>query len=867
MKILKKQALTAISLILIMAFAATMTCMQTVQAAPNVNVKDWAYVDPQPDVVGVGQPVVVIYGIDHVNPLASAAGPFFEGFTLAITDPNGNTQSQSVTVDSTSFGHITFTPDKVGNYSFVLSFAGQWVNMTAGMMTFFGPAPNDVNYYYEPASSNKEQLTVQQEPVTGVQRVPLPNNYWTTPIYSENKGSATTIDNWLMLDYDQTPRSFNGMGAFSPITTGPSSSHILWTKPLQFGGLAGAKFDDKSLYHSEVYEQYYVPLILNGRIYYIDHGPTQTGVPGSTGSNRIDNFGTRCLDLYTGQEVFYLTNVTIDMAQTLDVEFPNEHGVVSYLWSIPGIGNYNPLPSAPVGQTWEMYDAFTGNKILTIQNAVGGAPTFGPNGEILIYTLDPAGHWMALWNSTKCVLSYAPPGGIAFYGPSRGTVLDWSAGLQWNVTLNAPHAIGIPVLAAISYNDSRLLVLYDNRLFYPTDQTTYPAIFTDCAYPAILQTDASGNYPTTVDPVWVQNRTDIYDVVETHYNINQGMYSVFDDGELKMHTYDINTGNQLSVSQAMPNSGPYTLFAHTWMAYGNTYVWSYDGHVRCVDGKTGNVTWDTSIGDLPYGQAYAVPPVYQGPTIADGKVYIGGSDHSPDSDMWVGSKMWCLDAYTGAMLWNISGYYGYSAVSNGYLTTYNGYNVEIYTYGKGPSTMTVTAPDVGVTTATPVRIRGTVMDVSAGAKQDVVAANYPGGLPCVSDASQSQWMEHVYMQQPLPSNTTGVLVSIDVLDSNGNFRSIGTATTDATGNFGFTWTPDIPGDFTVFASFAGSNSYYASSAETSFHASEAATPPPSATPITGFATTGDLMTYMAVSVVAIIIAIAIAVVLLLRKRP
>ena len=57
--------------------------------------------------------------------------------------------------------------------------------------------------------------------------------------------------------------------------------------------------------------------------------------------------------------------------------------------------------------------------------------------------------------------------------------------------------------------------------------------------------------------------------------------------------------------------------------------------------------------------------------------------------------------------------------------------------------------------------------------------NFPNGLPCVSDASMTQFMEAVYEQQPMPTNTTGVPVTLYVLDSNNNYRSIGTTTTNA----------------------------------------------------------------------------------------
>ena len=54
------------------------------------------------------------------------------------------------------------------------------------------------------------------------------------------------------------------------------------------------------------------------------------------------------------------------------------------------------------------------------------------------------------------------------------------------------------------------------------------------------------------------------------------------------------------------------------------------------------------------------------------------------------------------------------AISDGIMTTLNAYDNQIYAYGMGPSKTTVTAPDIGVTTATPVTITGTVTDISAG---------------------------------------------------------------------------------------------------------------------------------------------------------
>jgi hypothetical protein len=130
-------------------------------------------------------------------------------------------------------------------------------------------------------------------------------------------------------------------------------------------------------------------------------------------------------------------------------------------------------------------------------------------------------------------------------------------------------------------------------------------------------------------------------------------------------------------------------------------------------------------------------------------------------------------------------------------------------------------------------------------------------------------MQYIYMQQPLPTNVTGVPVTLTYVDPNNNSYTIGTtATIGATGQYTMTWTPQIPGVYHITATFSGTNSYGTSSALTSIDVTNAPpTASPIASPISNLATTSDLMTYMVVAVIAIIIAIAIVGVLLLRKHP
>jgi hypothetical protein len=205
-------------------------------------------------------------------------------------------------------------------------------------------------------------------------------------------------------------------------------------------------------------------------------------------------------------------------------------------------------------------------------------------------------------------------------------------------------------------------------------------------------------------------------------------------------------------------------------------------------------------------------------------------------------------------------------ISDGYLIGLNYYDNKIYSYGKGPSELTVAAPDSGVEVGKSLVIHGSVTDISPGTKQTEQAARFPNGVPAVSDNSEEAWMEYVYSQQARPTNATGVPVRIDVIDSNGNFRTIGNTTSDASGFYSFDWKPDVPGKYTVIATFEGSASYWPSSSQAAFVADEVS-PQQTQQPIVATPSNDTNLFYATAAIILAIAIVGALTLLAVRKRP
>jgi len=338
--------------------------------------------------------------------------------------------------------------------------------------------------------------------------------------------------------------------------------------------------------------------------------------------------------------------------------------------------------------------------------------------------------------------------------------------------------------------------------------------------------------------------------------------------------YDIYTGQKLWDTSDIPESD-FNAFGYfsfpslihvesVSIAYGKLFTAGYTGAVMCYDVHTGERLWTYEA--PTYQPIFEYYTLMLGP-IVDGKIYVGTHEHSADTPLFKGAKTRVLNITTGEPIWEMTGWaHPYTlAVADGILIYWNNYDHQVYAVGKGPSSTTVTASPKVSMNGHSVLVEGKVIDVSAGTKQNEQAARFPLGVPAVSDESMSDWMAYVYMQKPLPINVTGVKVTISVLDPNGNCYDVGTATSDASGMFKLAFTPLVPGEYTVIAAFAGSESYWGSYSETAINVEEAPAPTAAPTPTPAPMTDTYVLGLGAGAIIAIV-AIGLVLILMLRKR-
>ena len=893
MQILKNKifAITIAFVFMLSMTASTMLIPNVTAHTPPWNIPTDAYIQVAPNPIGVGQQATIHFWLQEPPPTATSQyGDRWQNFKITVTKPDGTTLTLGpFTSDDTGGTFTLYTPAQTGNYTFLFNFPGQTLagNNPPPPYGFSAANAAFIGDYYEPSSASTT-LTVQQQPVAAEPTTPLPTSYWQTPVNAENVNQWYAISgNWLGLGeaYFSETGMYNSTGNYNPYTTAPSTAHIMWTKPIAFGGALGGEFggsETSNYYSTSQYEPKFAPVIMNGVLYY-------TMFPGSS----TNPAGWAAVDLYTGQTLWTLnTTDTLRCGQILDYVSPNQYGGIAYLWgTTTNGGSLEGIPSNfySISQ-YDMFDAMTGKYILSIVNAVGMTITEDQGGNLIGYYInttyaipgDPLSPIVAeslnMWNSTLAIVNYGFATGENtnswLWRPPQGASIPFLDGVQWSVPLpstylgNALPESGVYTTWLIDAVNSGVLVLDSSSsgggLFYSSGWEV-----------------EAGYSANAGSQLWITNRTvPAFNRIDWGISLGtfgpdtagDGVYIEIDQDTMALAAYSLFTGKQVWTNTLTPFN-PYDSDGVDYVvANGTLYLWGVGGDVWSINMLTGVANWHYTTGPSGYETPYADWPlwVFSDGTVAGGILFIPeGHTYSPP--LFHGAQQLALNITNGQPVWSIESFdtTNAMAIADGIGLSLNSYDNQIYAYGRGPTQTTVTAPAAGVTAGTPVTISGSVMDISAGAQQQAVAANFPNGLPCASDASMTQWMEYVYMQQPHPTNFTGVTVTLTAIDPNHNTVTLGTATTNILGDFGFSWTPpSVPGTYQIIATFSGTNSYYSSAASTYCTVQNApATPAPTTPPVTGLASTGTVELGIIAVIIVIIIIGAILAILLMRKRP
>ena len=829
-------------MLLMLSFVVSMVAVPNANAQSTREIVTWPFVDAVPKVGGVGQPVLINWGL--LNFLNFVDDGW--NITLQITYPNGKIENVTAKTWSTGAVGRKFTFMEPGNYTLQTFFNGETYRY----------GTNQANGgYYKPSQSAPFTLQI----VEGYWKMDhpghtLPAEYWTRPVDSQLREWHSIMGSWL----GGSRSGPNGVSRFAPYNEGPESAHILWSMPMtdSNGGLAGGETGAIGFQVGDAYEgKFYDAVIVAGVLYY-----NREYVASGGATTPLQSQSLLAIDIHTGKLLwerhYDIGNGRIARGQIMTHITENSRGAWSYLWIVQGTN------------MWAL-DAKNGELRFNMTNVPTGTIYYGPSGEMLKYrainygtTADPK-WYIQQWNSTYVVARVTPAGNTDAWGNQvnqadrvTGAPKSYDAG-YYDINVSVP---------GLRINPGTLQAAFpENRVIFSTTPSVdngfvLTAIGLDSENPGYLYFSRQFTPPAD----WAD--------FDFGYS-TQNTWSTFDEKEMIgifwTNRNRVNYAFSLETGKLLWQTEP-RHYADSWsgavsqVAYGKFYTAGNGcGTVYCYDVKTGELLWKYEATDK-YNESYHTENWWLVLTfVTDGKLYYGHYVHSPQVPLARGAPFLCLNATDGTVIWEIDGAFrqsnwgGRAMIGDSIIVTQDSYDGQMYGIGKGPSELTVSAPNVAVTAGATALISGTVMDVSPGTEQDNLRFRFPGGVPAVGDESMSDWMLYVYKNFAQPVHVKGIEITVYAYDGE-NVIPIGTTTSDARGRYAIPWTPEKEGQYDIWAYFEGTKSYYGDDAKAEMYVLAAPEAPPAVeSPPYGWYILGAAIAIIAVNLI---------VTLLLRKK-
>lgn len=812
---------------------------------PVATIDAHAYLSFRPTTVGLDQTILANL---WVTPAPGASRKFLD-FTVTITDPDGT--EEVITIDSyqdDGTAWFEYQLDKIGTWKLKFDFLGMYFPAgTYNAGEYVGPentAPPGFSFggpqyytsaYFTPSSTPELTLTVQEDMVASYQEDPLPTDYWTRPVAYEHRGWSQILGDYPYTGvgsseyYPEDTNRYASNYEFTPYVEAPESAHVVWKQQYAIAGILGGDYGQR---------------ITDTNIFGMGNGFTPAIIYAGRGYQTVTKafdgkvqMVWQCYDIRTGDIYWELlpesyTSISFFGASTVSITPSYIEYEYGQIWGGGGSSDQSVTVSL----------IFIGNGRLIKFNPMTGAIT----GNYSISPLTTGKYYM---NGYALSVQSTPTGYQLINWTTCGSSTDLSARIVSN----------------ISFPVSSLSTCID----YETGVAASASTISQSG--GYVGMNAYGISLTTGSVLWNITTNKVIPYSADTNVADHGKFAILTTGGYYI-AYDLLTGAEVWTGEAMDYPWDESGFGAYGIqsAYGLFYREAYSG-IYAFDWDDGSIVWKFEAEANPYETPYTNvngTSVYSwnvGAKIADGKLYTYTTEHSASVPITRGWGLYCIDAITGTGIWNVSLPGASSkhasdmgAIADGYLTIFgsDGYT---YVYGKGKSATTVSAPQTAISAGTSVIISGTVLDMSPAQK----------GTPCVSEDSMGIYMEYIHKQLALPSDVilTGVPVSIDAVDPNGNTIHIATVNSDISGTFGYTWTtPDISGQYTIMATFAGDKSYGSSWAQTYVSVVEAEEAPPTATAVNFDSINNTVSMTIIGGVIAIIVAVAIVGLLVLRKK-
>jgi outer membrane protein assembly factor BamB len=835
---LKNQKLfSIIAVLLIVSFIISMFALPNANAQSTSSVVTFPFVDAVPKIAGVGQPVLLNWGL--INYLNSVSDGW--NVTLQITYPNGKVENITGKTWSTGTVGRKMAFSEPGNYTLQTLYDGEIYNGR----TY--------------AASESRNLTLQILADYWKPDHPghtLPVDYWTRPVDSQLREWYLMMGSWIIA------RDSRAAPLNAPYNLAPESAHILWSMPIgdNMGGLAGGDNGPIGYETGEAYDGKFAnSLIIAGVLYFNRY----------TANSNIQT--VVAVDLHTGKTIwekdFSFGSASANRpsgGQLLSFINENNRGVWAYLWFTSGTTMYAVNPA-------------TGDLVYTMNSVPSGTIYMGPNGEMLKYRLVNYGTvaspswYLQQWNSTYVVNNGTRLSTADAWGTNvRGQTYNADR-LGWDYNISVSGMSFVPGQSAVSASAATGSLAGAVQQAAPT--TVAPegrAIFSNNSRSGVtlmgLSLDSENMGYVMYSPrTWdaPEEWADLQSLGWATHSHEDAVSVFWTKDNTKNYAFNLENGRFLWQTESQYPTDAWA--SRTGLAaYGKFYTASASGILYCYDIKTGDLLWTYEALD-PYNESYHGEnwwTIIQ--FISDGKVYVGHEVHSPTLPISRGAPYMAINATDGTLIWRINGAFrqnhwgGRSIIGDSVIATMDVYDQQVYAIGKGPSDLTVTSSNAVTTTDSTVLITGTVMDISPGTEQDNLRFRFPNGVPAVGDESQSEWMLHVYKGFEEPMRVTGIEITVYAYDGQ-DVTDIGKTTSDSRGRFSIAWTPDKAGDYEIWAYFEGTASFYGDDAKTEMKVLNAPAPAPEIE-------TPPYEWYIIGAAIAIIAVVIICTLLIIRKK-